>query len=57
VVNNFHTMNAMICAGLGFGFMPKWAVDSELQSGKLRVLPWKERPLLARYLEPWTSSA
>lgn len=46
VVNNSHTMNAMICAGLGFGFMPKWAVDAELQSGKLRVLPCKERLLL-----------
>jgi len=46
VVNNSHTMNAMICAGLGFGFMPKWAVDPELKAGKLQVLPCKERLLL-----------
>lgn len=45
--NNFYAMYTSIINGLGFGVLPHWFVDDDLQSGKLvEILPaWEPRSL------------
>lgn len=45
--NNFFAMHTAIVSGLGFGVLPYWFVDDDLQNGRLvEVLPnWQPRSL------------
>jgi len=45
--NNFFAMHTAITEGMGFGVLPHWFVDNDLQTGKLiEILPdWEPRSL------------
>jgi DNA-binding transcriptional LysR family regulator len=46
VVNNAQTMMSLICAGLGIGMLPMWAVAAEVRNGTLSVIRCEEPPLM-----------
>jgi len=39
-LNDFHSKKIALANGIGFGWMPRYLVESELRRGTLRIVRW-----------------